>query len=219
MSPKPQALSRKPLPRSFFRRDPETLARSLLGQRLVRVLDDGTRLAGRIVEVEAYLGIPDLAAHTARGRRTPRNASMWKDGGHAYVYFTYGMHWCMNVVAEQPEVPTACLIRALEPVEGVEVMRRLRAGKIPPERLKETDLCSGPAKLAQALAIDRSLDGEDLVVSRRLFIEEGEAVGADRIVTAARIGVHYAAEWAHRPLRFYELGNRHVSVRAAAAGR
>jgi DNA-3-methyladenine glycosylase len=196
-----------------------TLAKALLGQTLVRVLDDGTRLAGRIVEVEAYLGIPDLAAHTARGRRTPRNASMWRDGGHAYVYFTYGMHWCMNVVAEQPEVPTACLIRALEPVEGVAVMRRLRAGRIAPERLKETDLCSGPAKLAQALAIDRTLDGEDLVLSRRLFIEPGERVGADRLVTATRIGVHYAQEWAAKPLRFYELGNRHVSVRATGESR
>ena len=115
------------LGRRFFLRDPVTLAKVLLGRVLTRVLDDGAVLSGRVVEVEAYLGIPDRAAHTFGGRKTPRNRSMWLDGGHAYVYFTYGMHHCMNVVSDREGTPTACLIRALEPLEGLDRMRHHRA--------------------------------------------------------------------------------------------
>ena len=104
------------LPRRFYAQDPVTLARALLGQLLVRVTDGGARLAGRIVETEAYLGVPDRAAHTFGGRRTPRNESMWGPAGHAYVYFIYGLHHCMNVVADEPGEPTAVLLRALEPL-------------------------------------------------------------------------------------------------------
>jgi DNA-3-methyladenine glycosylase len=201
------------LTRRFFRRDPVTLARALLGQVLVRVLDDGTRLSGRIVEVEAYLGVPDLGAHTAGGRRTKRNESMYGDGGTGYVYFTYGMHHCLNVVAETVGQPTAVLLRALEPLEGIEAMRRHRAGKIPADRLKPRDLCSGPAKLTEAMAIGRDLDGEDMVTSERLFIDASPVVPADRITTTRRIGIGYAGEWAEKPLRFYLTGNPHVSRR------
>lgn len=189
------------------------MARALLGRRLVRALDDGTRLAGRIVEVEAYLGVEDKAAHTYGGRRTARNAAMWGQAAHAYVYFTYGMHHCLNIVAAGPEVPTAVLLRALEPVEGVEAMRRNRAGKIPASRLKATDLCSGPAKLTQALGIDRELDHEDLTTSDRLWVERTVAVAADRIARSPRIGVGYAAEWAEAPLRFHVADSPHVSRR------
>jgi len=199
------------LNRRFFRREPVALAKALLGRTLVRVLDDGTRLAGRIVETEAYLGSEDRAAHSYGGRRTARNESMYLDAGHAYVYFTYGMHWCMNVVAERPGVPTACLLRAIEPLEGLDLMRAHR------QRHAETDLCSGPAKLAQALRIDRSLDGVDLVTDSRLFLERGRAIAAQRIAVASRIGVGYAGDWALRPLRFYIAGNPHVS-RAAPSG-
>lgn len=201
------------LTRRFFTRDPVTLARSLLGQVLVRVLDDGTRLAGRIVETEAYLGVEDAAAHSFGGRRTDRVASMYLGGGHAYVYFTYGMHWCMNIVADGAGTPTACLLRALEPREGVEAMRRNRAGKAAAARLKDTQLCSGPAKLAQALAITREFDGEDLVTSPRLFIERAEPIHAEQIIASARVGVGYAGAWADRPLRFHIGGNPHVSVK------
>jgi DNA-3-methyladenine glycosylase len=194
------------LSRLFFRRDPVTLARALLGQRLVRVLENGTRLAGRIVETEAYLGVCDRAAHTFGGRRTARNASMWLDGGHAYVYFTYGLHHCVNIVAQRQGIPTAVLIRALEPVEGLSIMRRRR------RRLPADELCSGPAKLAQALAIDRRLDGVDLCVDPRLSLERAPSVDAGRIVSAPRVGVDYAGRWARRRLRFYERGNPHVSV-------
>lgn len=197
--------------RDFFLCDPVKLARKLLGRRLVRVQADGTRLSGRIVETEAYLGIEDRAAHTWGGRHTERNHSMWMEGGHAYVYFTYGMHHCLNVVSETAERPTACLIRAIEPLEGLERMKEMRAGKVAFSRLKERDLCSGPAKLCQAMGIDRGLDGEDLARSGRLFIELDGAVNASRIDRGPRVGIGYAGEWADKPLRFFVRGNEHVS--------
>jgi DNA-3-methyladenine glycosylase len=195
------------LTRSFYRRDPVKLASALLGQRLVRIRNN-QRLAGTIVEVEAYLGAKDKAAHTCNGRRTPRNESMWGDGGHAYVYFTYGMHFCMNVVASVADDPVAVLIRAIEPTEGIEQMYRHRKAA-----RRDADLCSGPAKLCQALKIDRKLDGEDLVKSGNLFIEQVRKtpLPASRITVGPRIGVSYAAEWADKPLRFYIQDNPHIS--------
>lgn len=199
-----------------FRSDPVPLARRLLGQRLVRIVD-GERAAGIIVEVEAYLGAPDRAAHTYGGRRTPRNESMYREGGHAYVYFTYGMHHCMNVVAGRIDEGVAVLLRALEPTEGLEGMyRRRRAAR------RDTDLCSGPARLAQALAIDRADDGRDLRVDPTLFIERirSRSLPASRTGVSPRIGVAYAGAWAERPLRFYVRENPHVSrARASPAGR
>jgi len=127
------------LPRAFYRRDAVTVARSLLGQRLVRV-DRGLRRAGIIVETEAYLGRVDKAAHSYRGR-TERNASMFAEGGHAYVYFIYGIHFCMNVVAGRHDVPVAVLLRALEPIEGIEAMRAQR-----PAARRDRDLCSSSAR-------------------------------------------------------------------------
>ena len=188
--------------------DAVTVARRLLGQRLVRVLPDGARLAGIIVEVEAYLGPEDRGAHTFGGRRTPRNESMYLPGGHAYVYFTYGMHHCLNVVCGKRDHGTAVLIRALEPVEGLARMRRRRRGA-----KCAADLCSGPGKLTQALAIDRRLDGEDLLTSRRLFIERlrRRVMPASSIVTTSRIGLNshprLAGAWAHEPLRFVIAGH------------
>lgn len=195
------------LSRRFYRRDPVTVARSLLGQRLVHEAGSG-RLAGVIVETEAYLGRVDKAAHSYRGR-TPRNASMFAEGGHAYVYFIYGMHWCMNVVAGRRDDPVAVLIRALQPVEGLEGMRGRR-----PAARRDRDLCSGPGKLCQALGIDRSLDGEDLVTSDRLFVEglRRRAHARRRIAVTRRVGVGYAEEWADEPLRFH-LESEHLSRR------
>ena len=203
-------------PRPFYRRDSEALARALIGQTLVRILDDDTRLAGRIVEVEAYLGEPDRAAHSFGRRRTPRNESMYLDAGHAYVYLIYGIHYCMNIVAGETDQPVACLLRALEPTEGLDRMQRNRAGKIPHHRLRPTDLCSGPAKITQALAIDRSLDGIDLTQSNQLFLEPPSPQSKIRnqgleITLSPRIGVAYAKEWAEKPLRFHEKNNPHVS--------
>lgn len=216
------------LGREFYRRDPVTVAKELLGQRLVRIVD-GRRLAGLIVETEAYLGVGDKAAHSCRGRRTARNNSMWLDGGHAYVYFTYGMHYCFNVVTDRQEIPTAVLVRALEPTEGLEVMAKNR-GLLTKETVEkglfglgeeagglEADvlyrLCSGPARLCQAMAIDRRLDGVDLVTSEVFFIERARRgrLREDQIVCGPRVGVAYAEEWADKPLRFYLRGNRFVS--------
>jgi DNA-3-methyladenine glycosylase len=190
-----------------FDGDPIATARRLLGQRLVRV-EGRRRLAGTIVEVEAYLGAPDRAAHTFGGRRTARNESMWRGGGHAYVYFTYGMHHCVNVVCGPEGSGTAVLIRALEPTEGLEAMyARRKAAK------RASDLCSGPGRLAQALGIDRALDGADLRDDPRLFIEavRTRALPSARVAIGPRVGVAYAGAWAERPLRFAVLGSPHVS--------
>jgi DNA-3-methyladenine glycosylase len=190
-----------------FDADPVTTARRLLGQRLVRVVG-GRRLAGVIVEVEAYLGPADRAAHTFGGRRSARNASMWRGGGHTYVYFTYGMHHCMNVVCGHEGSGTAVLLRALEPTEGIDAMFARR-----PAARRETDLCSGPGRLAQALAIDLALDGGDLRRGASLWIEQmrSRAPSGDRIATTPRIGVGYAEAWAAKPLRFFLRDNPHVS--------
>jgi DNA-3-methyladenine glycosylase len=211
------------LKRDFFATDPITLARALLGRRLVRVLDDGTRLAGIIVETEAYLGIPDAAAHTFGGRRTPRNEAMYARPGTAYVYFTYGNHFCMNVVCGREGDPVAVLLRALEPVEGLEKMRQLRgtgwrarsrkpipkAGARP---LSDEDLCRGPGRLCEALAIDRSLNAIDLTADNRLFIEPGEPVQENGIGISPRIGVDGAGlPWAAERLRFFTRGSAFVS--------
>ncbi len=154
------------LPRSFFLRPTLTVARSVLGQRLVR-LEGGRRLSGRIIEAEAYIGVADLACHAHAGR-TDRNRSMWEQAGHAYVYFTYGMHWCLNLVTERAGRPAAVLVRALLPVDGLTSMRRRRAGR--------TDLAGGPARLTQALGIDGRWDGHDLCRREaRLFLESAPA--------------------------------------------
>jgi DNA-3-methyladenine glycosylase len=192
--------------------DPVTVARRLLGQRLVRVLDDGTRLAGLIVEVEAYLGAKDRGAHTFGGRRTPRNESMYLGGGHAYVYFTYGMHFCLNVVSGRQNEGTAVLLRALEPTEGLETMFNNR-----PKARHEADLCSGPGKLTAAMGIDRRLDGVNLLASRVLFIERmrNRTFPERMVVLSPRIGLNPHADacgsWARKRLRFHLKDNGHVS--------
>ncbi len=212
-SARPRRTPRSILSRSVYQRASPDLAKALLGQTLVRVLN-GVRLAGRIVETEAYCGVKDKAAHAFAGRRTARNESMYAAAGAAYVYFTYGMHHCFNVVAGEIDEPVAVLIRALEPTEGHERMTVHRASKRAAP-LKDTDLCSGPAKLCQALAIDRTLDGEDLTTSTRIFIEKTRQGPIDpaTLVNRPRIGVDYAEEWATRPLRWYIRGSAHVSVR------
>lgn len=195
------------LPRPFFRRQPVTVARALLGKRLLSQAD-GVRTVGTIVEVEAYLGVSDKAAHTYGGRCTARNETMWGDGGYAYVYFVYGMHHCVNVVAGTTGDPVAVLIRALEPCEGLPAMAVRR-----PNASHPTDLCSGPAKLTAALGIDRSMDGADLVKGTLLYLEatSTRALPSRRIGVGPRVGIGYAEDWVSRPLRFWVRGNPHVS--------
>jgi DNA-3-methyladenine glycosylase len=194
------------LTRRFYLQDTETVARSLLGCRLVHVVD-GQRLSGIITETEAYLGIGDPACHTFGGRRSPRNSSMYLEGGHAYVYFTYGMHFCFNVVTRSPQDPEAVLVRAILPEEGLETMILHRGAKSTKLRtlaanLPRAKLTDGPAKLCQALSIGRSCDGLSLL-GDELFIEKATSSLDKKIITASpRVGVDYAKDAALWPLRF-----------------
>src|SRR5207244_1758946 len=202
-------MSSDKLPHEFYLQDTVTVARALLGCVLWRRIGREL-LAARIVEVEAYLGANDAASHARRGLRSARNESMYLDGGHAYVYFTYGMHWCLNVVTQESDIAEAVLLRAAEPLQGIESMRKRR-----PKAKRDFDLMNGPGKLCSALDIDGRLDGEPLD-GDRLFITKRDApVDESEIVVSPRIGVEGAVDAAHWPLRFFLRGNRHVSGAAA----
>lgn len=196
----------RPLPLSFYRRPAEVVARELLGRYLVHKVG-GERLVLRLVETEAYLGESDRASHAWGGRRTARNESLYLPGGHAYVYFIYGMHWCLNAVTGEADSGGAVLLRAGEPVEGAERMAENRGWT---RKLRPGDLAGGPGKLCRALGVGRELDGV-LLDRSPLFIAEGEPVGEGDIAAGPRIGVDYAGEVASWPLRFAVRGNRHVS--------
>jgi DNA-3-methyladenine glycosylase len=180
------------LPRSFYDRPTLVVARELLGARLVRILD-GERLSGIILETEAYVGFEDQGSHAHHGR-TPRNAPMFGPPGYAYVYFTYGMHWCLNVVTEAEGFPAAVLIRAILPQEGIEIIRARRNGR---DTL-------GPARLTQALGIGRAENGVDLCSpAHGLWIEAGVAIPDALVTTAPRVGLNRVAEpWKSIPWRF-----------------
>lgn len=169
------------LVRDFFARSTLTVARELLGQRLVRVTG-GQRLGGFILDVEAYIGEEDAASHASAGR-TKRTEVMYGAPGHAYVYVIYGMHHCLNIVTEREGFPAAVLIRGIEPEEGLQVMRANRPGR------PDGQLANGPAKLCQALGIDLRLNGGDLCTSDELFLEPSESVPEARIVATSRVGV------------------------------
>jgi DNA-3-methyladenine glycosylase len=193
------------LPRSFYTRgDVATLARRLLGTRLVVPTRDGRRVSGTIVETEAYRGPEDRASHAYGGRRTRRTETMYARGGTAYVYFVYGMYHQFNVVTAGEDVPHAILVRALEPVEGLALMRRRRRG------VPDRSLTSGPGKLCIALGIDRRLDGADLL-GDRVWIEPGVRVAPGAIACGPRVGIDYAGEWVDRPWRFWVRDNPFVS--------
>jgi DNA-3-methyladenine glycosylase len=196
----------RPLPIAFYRRSAEAVARDLLGRYVVRELD-GERLVLRLVETEAYLGAPDRASHAWAGRRTPRNESLYLAGGHAYVYFIYGMHYCLNAVVGEADAGGAVLLRAGEPIAGEERMRENRGWTRVP---RPGDLAGGPGKLCQALAVGRELDGALLNVPP-LRLTAGEPAKPDEIVASPRIGVDYAGEAALWPLRFSLWENPHVS--------
>jgi len=192
------------LERDFFARDTLEVARDLLGRVLVRTLD-GERLSGRIVEVEAYVGEEDQASH-ARCGRTERNAAMYGPPGHAYVYLIYGVHHCLNLVTGPEGFPAAVLVRALEPLEGLERMRALRSGR------PDLQLTSGPGRLCQALAIDRRFDGADLCAPDAvLFLEEGRPAEDGAVAAGPRVGVRGDTTARTAPWRFYLQGNRYVS--------
>ena len=184
----------KILDQEFYARPTLVVARELLGKKLVRQIN-GMELSGVIVETEAYLGRQDSACHAFRGE-TPRNAVMFGPPGRAYVYFTYGMHFLLNLVTEEEGNPCAVLVRALQPLTGLDEMRarRKRHGK---------ELANGPAKLCQALAIDKTFNGWDLTNGEALWVESGERVPPRRIAATPRIGIDYATpEDRNAPWRF-----------------
>jgi len=225
----PSIRRRRPVGAAFLARPTLELAPRLLGMRLVRLID-GERSAGLIVETEAYIGEEDLACHASSGP-TARNAVMYGQPGHAYVYFVYGMHHCLNVVTERRGSPAAILIRALEPESGIEAMAERRRMTAPlaaelaafgglsdhallaarerPGRILRT-VCAGPGRLCQALAIDRALNGTSLR-GEELYLEHG--VTPERIRTSPRVGIDYAGPWRRKPWRFLVAGSAWVSRR------
>ena len=184
------------LPRSFYNRPTLTVARELIGARLVRILD-GIKLVGLITETEAYISQKDLACHAKAGR-TPRTQVMFGEPGHAYVYFTYGNHWMLNAVTEREGFPAAVLIRAIQPIEGVEVMSARRNGR-------DT---FGPGKLCQAMGIDKGENGVDLTeTTSGLWIEAGVQVPNSLVTKSPRVGLNSTPEpWLSKPWRFLVKG-------------
>ena len=188
----------------YLRDDAIAVSRDLLGKLLVVMSDDCRRVSGIITETEAYLGAADKAAHSYGGRRTKRNEVTYAAGGHVYVFFIYGMYFQLNFVTGPEDVPHVTLIRAVEPVEGIDLMRE-RRGPMP-----DKNLTSGPGKLCIALGIDRSLNGEDLT-GGRIWVEDREPVSPADIESGPRIGIDYAEEFVDMPWRFWIRGNPFVS--------
>ena len=189
-----------PLQSRFYARSTVQVARSLLGHFLVSRVG-GRETVGRIVETEAYVGPHDPACHAYGGRRTARSEGLYGAPGTAYIYFTYGMHWCLNAVTEAVDYPAAVLLRAVEPIEGLGIMRRRRGGV--PDAL----LCSGPARLCAAFGVTGTLNGASLG-GRMLRIVRDPSRPRLRIVTTARVGITRAVDW---PLRFCVADSRWLS--------
>jgi len=198
----------RPLARGFYQRETADVARDLLGKLLVREVE-GAVCVARVTEVEAYLGVADPAAHTYRGRRTPRVEVMWGEAGFLYVYFTYGMHHCANVVTRDAGEPEAVLLRGALPVHGVAAVAARRGGRSGP------DILSGPARLCQGLAIDRALNGADLTTGGAVWLAgDGLSLPPGAVAAGPRVGVAYAGEAAAWPLRF----SVEMAAPASAAG-
>lgn len=202
--------------RDFFARPTLTVARELLGQRLVRELD-GQRLSGLIVETEAYIGPDDSASHAYGKRNSSRAGVMYGPAGQTYVYFIYGLYFMLNIVTEAEGFAAAVLIRAIEPLEGVETMldNRLIAPRLLTSLSRSLiNLTNGPAKLCQALRIDQKMNNWDLTLGRALWLESAPTVPAEAIATGPRIGIDYAQpEDRAAPWRFWLQGNKFVSKR------
>jgi len=193
------------LPREFYtREDTLQISRELLGKLLVVSDSSGRRVSGMIVETEAYMGEIDRAAHSFGGRRTARNEITYAAGGHVYVFFIYGMYYQLNFVTGSADHPHVALIRGIEPVEGIEIMRE-RRGAMP-----DKNLTSGPGKLCIAFGIDRGLNGEDLL-GNKIWLEDHKAFSSEEISVGKRIGIDYAQEYAEKPWRFWVKNNPYVS--------
>lgn len=205
--PPSDLLTAVPLPRAFYDRPTLAVARDLLGKLLLRRTADGVA-GGVIVETEAYVAAIDPASHGFRGQ-TPRNRSMFGGPGMAYVYRSYGIHYCLNAVTEAEGAAAAVLIRAIRPQVGLALMRARRG-----ERIADRDLARGPGRLCQALALTVADDGVDLLGSALWIAEPPESAPALRIATTARVGISQAADW---PWRFVVVGDPYVSARGVRA--
>ena len=206
MPPPPPKDMSKRLPRKFYQRPTLEVAHDIIGQYFF-TNQDGVLTGGRIVEAEAYCGPDDLGAHTSGGRRTARNEAMYGPKGHTYIYLIYGMYWCINAVCGPADKPQACLIRALEPVVGLEAMReRLGAA----DDARPEHFCRGPGKLCRALGLDKNHYAEDLLKDR-VFMLPGKLAEGEEVGTSPRINIDYAGEYIEKPWRFYIRGNPSVS--------
>lgn len=202
----------KKLDREFYNRDSLIVAKELLGKILVHEVD-GHKISAKIVEVEAYMGVEDKAAHSYGGRRTPRVEVMYGKPGFSYVFIIYGMYYCFNIVTREEGVPQAVLVRALEPIEGFDLMAQNRFKKSYDQLNKSQilGLTNGPGKLCNALLINKSLNGEDLCGNKLYILDEKEE--NCNIVCSKRIGIDYAEEAKDYLWRFYIEGNKYVSVK------
>jgi len=188
----------KKLPRKFYTRDTLVVAKELLGKYLIRKYR-GKVLEGKIVETEAYIGPEDKASHAYKGKITPRNKTEYLKGGYIYIYLCYGMYWQLNITTARAGQPECVLIRALEP-------------SLKEDENKIKNLTDGPGKLCRWMRLDKSFDGEDLIQSKRIWLEDrGQKVKKSQIIATTRIGIDYADEWAKRPWRFYLRDNLFVS--------
>ena len=196
------------LQRAFYERSALAVARELLGKTFIHESPEGVT-AGKIVETEAYLGPEDKASHAYRGLRTKRTETQFGPKGHVYIYLIYGMYHCFNVTAGATAgKPEAVLLRALEPVEGIELMKQRR----PAAKGIVLNLANGPGRLCLAMGLSKRQNDADMTVPP-LYIDNGEKVPEKYIVETTRIGVDYADEWKHKPWRFYIRDNAFVSVK------
>ena len=202
----------KKLNREFYNRDTVLVAKELLGKIIVHEIN-GQKVSAKIVESEAYMGVTDKAAHSYGGRRTSRVEIMYGKPGFSYVFIIYGMYYCFNTVTREEGTPQAVLIRAVEPIEGINIMAQNRFKKSYDELTKSQikNLTNGPGKLCNALLIDKSLNGEDLC-SNKLYIKEGESEKFN-IISSKRVGIDYAEEAKDYLWRFYIEDNKYVSVK------
>ncbi len=203
----------KKLPRKFYTRgDTLEIAQDLLGKLLVVPTATGERVSAMIVETEAYLGAIDKAAHSYENRRTTRTETMFAVGGTVYIFFIYGMYFQFNVVVGAVGTPHAILIRAVEPVENIEIMRMRRntKSKNPNQKMLDKNLTSGPGNLCIALGIDKTFDNEDLL-GEKVWLEDFKAFSDSEISNGKRIGIDYAEEFAEKPWRFWVNDNLFVS--------
>ena len=205
------------LQREFYTRDTLLVAKELLGKYIVRRI--GKRfLVGKIVETEAYIGPKDKASHSYQWKVTKRNLAEFLEGGHVYIYLCYGMYWQLNITTSENCTPECVLIRAIEPIIkskdfGNSKYQAPNPKQILNSKLRIKNIASGPGKLCKWLKLDKSFYGEDLVTSKRIWLEEGKKIPPSKIITTKRIGIDYAGKWKDKPWRFYIKNNPFVSVK------